>query len=236
MGTNRFRILFRPKLKCHTYDIFKIPIHRGDTFDFYEYSIFVSCNPASLKTNPLVKDATSCSVFVFNAILINNMLEKYLKSRLFYIRFVVLVVVFSHIILLTRNYSFFLESIRLDFGFWYAYSQLFDIKNTFNISGGIVALLMIVISSINLSLLWQYIKLRNKVLETSNSFLGIGTLLAMIGTYCISCTAALFGGVVSTSIVSYLPFAGLEIGGIGIMILLYSTYLIAKKLNNPYTC
>ncbi len=175
---------------------------------------------------------------------LNYVQLKKLLTKTFFIRFFILTFVFTHVFLIIQNYSFFTESIRLGFGLPYAYTQLFDVENTFSTFAIFIASVSILLSAFNISLMWEYmqiqIKLQSKIqnsLHTKHNYIfGFGTILAVLGTHCVSCVAVLFGGLLSVSVLSVLPFGGNEIGLIGIMILLYTTYITAKKLQNPYVC
>jgi hypothetical protein len=168
------------------------------------------------------------------------MLISYIQSKRFSIRFLFLAILLTHVVFFIQNYSFFFESLRLGFGFVYSYTQLFDIQNTFSLFSLVVAVVTILLSAFNFSCVWEYIQLQNTLTKKLNkkhhSLFGIGTVLALMGTHCASCVAVLFGGLLSTSVLALLPFGGNEIGLVGVAILLYTSYIIIKKLNQPYIC
>lgn len=60
---------------------------------------------------------------------------------------------------------------------------------------------------------------------------GIGC--AACGTFIFTSVLALFG---ATGLLVLLPFGGEEFGFIGVALLLYSTYLLVKKINDPLVC
>lgn len=64
-----------------------------------------------------------------------------------------------------------------------------------------------------------------------SGFFGIGC--AACGTFILTSTLALFG---AGGILAYLPFGGEEFGFIGVGLLLYSLYLLSKKISNPLVC
>ncbi len=168
------------------------------------------------------------------------MLKNYLLSKRFFVKFIIFLVVFLHLIFAFQNYNFFLESLRLGFGFGAAYGELFDVRSTFNMFTLGVALVTIVLSAYNFALLGEFLKQQKAVqkdnLKSSSGLFSFSLIIAIIGTHCLSCTAALFGGLVSLSTISFLPFAGKEIGIAGIILLLLSARGISNKVNNPYVC
>jgi hypothetical protein len=102
----------------------------------------------------------------------------------------------------------------------------------------IIVLINTLLISLNILLLVEYLNItihnsNNKKHLTST---GISALMLLIGAGCISCSATLLGGLVSTSLIGYFPFAGRTFQIISIVILLISCYNLNKKLNNPYVC
>ncbi len=195
---------------------------------------------------------------------ISNLLERasktntflYTKTFNFWAVFISLCVFFFIFTMFIKNFSYAYEGYRLGFDFFDLTHTVFDIANTFaNFYIFLFLIISVIISSFNITLLLKYIKIIKDVNEKFISSdkednisaskitkkievkkLGFGMTLAMLATHCASCGAALFGGIISLSFLSYLPFAGYEIGVLGIMILIYTSYDIIKKLNNPYVC
>jgi putative exporter of polyketide antibiotics len=151
-------------------------------------------------------------------------------------------ILFFNITMIIKNFSYAYEGYKLDFSFTDIINTIYDVTNTFsNFYTLLFLIISIIVSSFNISLLLKYIKIIKKANESgaqklSVKKLGIGMTLAMLATHCASCGAALFGGLISLSFLSYLPFAGYELGLLGIIVLIYTSYDIIKKLNNPYVC
>ncbi len=168
------------------------------------------------------------------------MLKNYLLSKRFFARFIIFLVVFLHLIFAFQNYNFFLESLRLGFGFAIAYGELFDVRSTFNMFTLIIALTTIVLSAYNFALLLEFLQQQKAVqknaLTKSSGLFSFSFIVAIIGTHCVSCAAALFGGLISLSAISFLPFAGKEIGVAGVVLLILSARGISNKVDNPYVC
>jgi len=60
---------------------------------------------------------------------------------------------------------------------------------------------------------------------------GIGC--AACGTFILTSLLALFG---ATGVLAFLPFGGEEFGILGVLLLLYSIFLLLKKINSPLVC
>ncbi len=60
---------------------------------------------------------------------------------------------------------------------------------------------------------------------------GIGC--AACGTFIFTSVFALFG---ATGLLAFLPFGGEEFGFLGVGLLIYSIYLLTKKINDPLVC
>jgi len=164
------------------------------------------------------------------------MLKDYLLSKKFLFRFFIFIIIFAHIVFAFKNLTFFLQSMSLGFGFIFSYRELFDIRNTFDIFTFTIAMLTIVFSAYNFALIIEFLKQQKSVMNTNGGVFSISFIIALIGTHCASCGAALFGGFISLSGLSVLPFAGKEIGLLGVILLLWSSYIISKKVNNPWVC
>ncbi len=74
----------------------------------------------------------------------------------------------------------------------------------------------------------------------SGFYSGIGLILAFLGIGCASCGTAFltfllsfFGG---ATLLHLLPYGGQEIGYLGVIVLLFATYSLAKKTANPTVC
>ena len=186
----------------------------------------------------------------------------YLKSFLFYKRFIISFFVLTNIILWAKNFNYFYEFIKISdsfySGFYNAFLSVYDVTSTYDTKSLIIIFTSIILSSINISLLLKYLALQknsqkevvnsthknniNKNISKNNStkkqstFISGAVFLAFIASHCASCGAALFGSFISLAFLSYLPFGGLEVGVISILVLTYTNYDLIKKINNPYVC
>lgn len=100
-----------------------------------------------------------------------------------------------------------------------------------------------ILFGINIALLAYYIRrARGGVRGVgSTGAAGIGGLVSGIfgigcaacGTFIFTSVLALFG---ATGLLVFLPFGGEEFGFLGVALLMYSIYLLAKKINDPLVC
>ncbi|XOU94010.1 MAG: hypothetical protein ACNFW9_04155 [Candidatus Kerfeldbacteria bacterium] len=134
---------------------------------------------------------------------------------------------------LTNNVYDFGEKIKV---FYYS---LGSIGSNFSASSRIIAIVIALFTSINLSMLVYYLKVRIKNERASGAGL-IGTVIGVLGVGCASCGSVLLTsifGISSTSaLIGFLPFNGVEFGLIGMIFILFAIYLLAKKIINPNVC
>ncbi len=120
------------------------------------------------------------------------------------------------------------------------FSYLFDIGSSFTLGSLILVILGSVLSGINLAFAYTYFTTRAKVLMKTNLYSGIGLFFALLGVGCAACGTALLstllGLVGFSSILGFLPYQGLEVGYIGLAILMLATISLAKKVIAPNIC
>ncbi len=116
----------------------------------------------------------------------------------------------------------------------------FDIKSTFTAGTLILATLGSLLGGINLSLAYTYIKIRGDMIVKSGLYSGFGLLLAFFGIGCAACGTAflsvLLGFFGFSAMLNLLPYQGLEIGYVGLIILCMATYVLSKKVATPNIC
>lgn len=120
--------------------------------------------------------------------------------------------------------------------FWFL---LMDPRSTFTSSSLVLVIILSLLSAINIVMMIFYIR-RRISLEKKTGVGLLGIILGFLGVGCASCgsllLSSIFGLAATTSFIGILPFRGLEFGILGIFMLLFSTYLIAKKIQNPLLC
>lgn len=174
--------------------------------------------------------------------------EKYIMTTRFWIYFVLIFLVTSHLFLFIQNFSFILESSRIGISLFDSVPTIYDFFNTYTKVSFYILLTTLIISSFNLSLLIEYFRIQKNIAENisidkvnggknhSGKKMGVAMTLAYVASHCASCGAVLFGGLISASFLTYLPFGGVEFGVLAIIVMIYVAYDIIKKLNNPYVC
>jgi hypothetical protein len=120
-------------------------------------------------------------------------------------------------------------------------SLIGSIQTNFTVFSATYTILIAVLFGIYISMLIYFIK--NRVRDISQGGVATGTLgiiSGMLGVGCAACGAFLLTSLLSTfgiaGIISYLPFDGGEFGIIGVVLLVVSIYLTAKKIMSPQVC
>ena len=94
---------------------------------------------------------------------------------------------------------------------------------------------------INIALLTFYIKSRRGLASGKSAVAGVGGLVSGIfGVGCAACgtfiLSSLLGLVGAVGVLSFLPLGGEEFGILGVLLLVYSIYIISKKIYEPMVC
>ena len=109
----------------------------------------------------------------------------------------------------------------------------------FTVAGRLVIISLALLVGINVSCVVFYLKRQTKVLKAAGAG-GLGLAIGLLGAGCGSCgsiiLASIFGLTAALGFISFLPFKGLEFGLLGIVLILISIYLLAKKINQPKAC
>lgn len=123
---------------------------------------------------------------------------------------------------------------------WLSFLTLFDIKSTFDAGSLLLALLGSLLGGINLSLAYTYIRLRGEVILHSGLYSGLGLFIAFLGIGCAACGTAFLSVILGffgfSAMIHLLPYQGMEIGYIGLIILCIATYTLSQKVSTPNVC
>ncbi len=84
---------------------------------------------------------------------------------------------------------------------------------------------------VNIAILWYKLRLTNGIDVKAQGSTAAGSVLALLVSGCPACGVTLAGYLGLASVFSALPFLGLELKVIGILLLLYSSNYLLKKLN-----
>ena len=117
------------------------------------------------------------------------------------------------------------------------------IGSNFTFVSAVVAIFISTLFGMNVALLVYFIKKMQGGLSSikGNGVTNTGGLVAgILGIGCAACGTFVLTSVLTiigaAGILSYLPFGGEELGFVGVGLLLYSLYTLAKKISNPLLC
>jgi len=103
--------------------------------------------------------------------------------------------------------------------------------------------LIAVLLGVNVSLLWYYAARARKLSKADRTltFTGVGGFVSgLFGIGCAACGTILLTSIVNllgiTWLITYLPLHGAEFGVIGVGLLLFTAYTLAKRINDPLLC
>jgi hypothetical protein len=128
----------------------------------------------------------------------------------------------------------------------FAFAFLGGIITLFTPLGTVIVVLFSILFSVNLMLLYQYIRLQQTLThqigkrKQATAFSTVGTIAATFGIGCASCGTAILFSTLSLfgagGIIVWLPLHGEEFSIVGVAILLYSIWYLLGKLHHPYVC
>lgn len=138
------------------------------------------------------------------------------------------------------SYSSFPLSSQIKFFF----ISFFDINQLRELSTLFLVLGVTIFGSLFMALFYVYLHLRKEAIKKSPLSMGIGgglaLFLAVLGVGCAACGAILLTASFSFfglgGLLLYFPYHGVEIGYVGLAVLLYLSYTLSVRLSNPYTC
>jgi len=113
-----------------------------------------------------------------------------------------------------------------------------SIQTNFSPTSATYTIAIAVLFGINIALLAYYIRSRQSSVISSGATLSISGLVsgvfgigcAACGTFILTSFLSAFGAV---GVLSFLPFSGEEFGFLGVGLLVYSIYVISRKINSP---
>ncbi len=125
----------------------------------------------------------------------------------------------------------------------FVWSLYGSIGTNFTVVSASYTIAIAILFGVNIALLAYYIaRMRGGARRVgSTSAAGFGGLIAGIfgigcaacGTFIFTSVLALFG---ASGFLAILPLGGEEFGLLGVLLLMYSIYLLAKKINDPLVC
>lgn len=120
-------------------------------------------------------------------------------------------------------------------------SLLGSIATNMSTTGAIALVAIAVLLGVNVAMLVYFLGHRIAVVRQSGIATGLfGIIVGLLGVGCAACgSLLLFGGlsvIGAAGILALLPFGGEELAFAGAALLLLSTYLTARHIENPLVC
>jgi len=120
------------------------------------------------------------------------------------------------------------------------YLFLISPGSSFMTNGVILGIAGSILGGLNLSFSYLYFKTRAESVLRSNLYSGTGLVLAFLGIGCAACGTALLASLLGilglSSLLGYLPYGGVEVGYLGLGVLVIGTYILAQKITGPKVC
>lgn len=120
------------------------------------------------------------------------------------------------------------------------FGTFFDMTQIYSVQILPLFIFGVAFGALTVSLIFTYVKIRKDLLVKSGMYSGFGLLLAILGLGCAACGTVVLQVVFSFlgfgGLISFLPYKGLEIGYIGLTLLVINSLLLAKRLGKPLVC
>jgi len=123
----------------------------------------------------------------------------------------------------------------------FLFSLFGSIQTNFSVASASYAILIALLFGVNIALLSYYVHDKRVARAGSGAAVGVGGLISGIfGIGCAACGTVLLTPLLAvfgaSGFLVLLPLGGEEFGFIGIGLLLYSSYILLHKVNEPLTC
>lgn len=169
---------------------------------------------------------------------------KIFRQPLYILITIVVFVVVTFLAITAPNFSL-ISQISESFGFVAAiktaFSLIGSIQTNFTVFSAVNTLLIALFFGINVSLFVYYYKKFKQLKEFGGAKTSvIGLLVGALGIGCASCGSLVLIGLLSafglSGLFDLLPFGGEEFSILGLILLIFSTYYLLKKIHQPITC
>lgn len=116
-----------------------------------------------------------------------------------------------------------------------------SIKTNFTFISASYTIIIAILFGMNVSMIIYYIKRNKQFSDSKGTVAGLSGLISgFLGIGCASCGTLLLGPILAfvgaSGLIALLPFGGQEFGFLGIGLLGFSIFLIAKKINTSAVC
>ncbi len=158
---------------------------------------------------------------------------------------IITTILFLFLLLLVQNGdaardSLTFEALSFPQRFLLFIQTLFDLSSSFTVGALILAILGSLLGGLNIALAYTYMRVRGEMIAHSGLYSGAGLLMAFLGIGCAACGTAMLSLVLGffglSTMLDVLPYEGLEIGYIGLIILMIASYTLAQKVSAPNVC
>lgn len=124
---------------------------------------------------------------------------------------------------------------------WLLISMYGSIVSSQTLLSATLLLIIVMLSGLNVALLDRYIRTRkSSAPKPTGAWSLAGMVAGFFGVGCASCGSVILASLLSLfgagSLVFLLPFHGLEISVLAVLLLVYGTRRLIKKLNDPLVC
>ena len=97
-----------------------------------------------------------------------------------------------------------------------------------------------IFSGLVISLLYTYVKIREKILLRQGLYSGFGMIFAIFGLGCAACGTVLLQTIFSLfgfgELLAIFPYHGIEVGYLGLTLLIINAYTLSYRLGTPLVC
>jgi len=119
------------------------------------------------------------------------------------------------------------------------YTSLESIRTNFTPLSGVLIVLLAIMVGINIAMLVYYFKKKSALEKTAGTSV-FGIIAGFLGIGCASCGSVLITSLIgvgaTAGILRFFPLAGAEFSILGVVIVAWSTYLVAQKIHSPLAC
>lgn len=121
------------------------------------------------------------------------------------------------------------------------FSLFGSIQTNFTLVSATYTTAIAVLFGINIAMFIYYVRAKRSSATNKDALVGIGGAIsgmfgigcAACGTFILSWTLGLIGGV---GLISILPLGGEEFGILGVLLLTFSVYMMARKIQEAFVC
>lgn len=152
---------------------------------------------------------------------------------------------FMFLIFLTEKWSailnfYSLENFKFTEKTSLTLTYFFDWKSSFLPASLAMAIIGSLFGAVNITLSYLYFRTRGASIIKTGLSSGTGLVFAFLGIGCAACGTAILSTLLGllglSAILGFLPYDGLEVGFVGLLILVVATLVLARKLGSPAVC